>query len=225
MSNRVQILIWWVVPISAQILNYAYWTLVRGTTIAFPLFMTLVPLIFGLVGVGTTTRLWDVWKWKLSWPHVAFQYSSYGVMGPLFFNDTITEPFSLMVVAKMGLLVGIQKYLLGTVFDVHSMEEGHLVVPHTIGWGTVRAVTSYSFWFFGWLGLCMGVEAKIAYYYLVELGRVDMLAPLVAGSVAFMSITIIAYFGRNLLRDGWPKLRAPLDAQHATTPTDGKSAA
>jgi len=197
-ANKVQFRIYWLVPVGLMVSNFLYWTLVRKTTVTFPLFVALVPFLFGLFGVGMTTRLWHIWSWKLSWVHVAFQYSAYGTLGPLFLNATVAEPFSAMAVLKMGVLNGVLIYLTGTVFDVHSVEEGLLGIPHASGVGTVNRVASYSFYFFGYLGLCVGLQSRIAYHYLVELGRTDLFVLLTFLAVLFMSLSVLGYFGSRI---------------------------
>ncbi len=198
-ATAVQRWMYWYIPIAMMLGNFLYWPLVRGTSVAYPFFVAMSPLLFGLFGVGLATRRWKVWIWHLSYVHVAFLYSAYAVQLPLFLNDTIAQPYNALSVLKAGVLCGLLNYLTGTVFDVHSLDEGGLLegglleVPNSTKESIVKSVSNYNFTYFGWLGFCVGIQSKIAYHYLVELGQLNLTVPLTAVFAAFMSVTVVAY--------------------------------
>lgn len=195
--NPVQQRLLWLIPSLLVAVHFLYWPLVRGTSVAFPVFVNAIPFLFGLLMVGTTTRIWRLWSWTIRLPHVCFLWAAYTTLGPLVLSDTISLPFSVMGVIKMSVLTGFISAVTGTVIDTISMDERLLTVHSRVaalGVGTVKTVISYSFLFFGTFGLVFGAITKVGHYYLVELGdtsRIWLLTVLV--TLPFCAV-FLAYF-------------------------------
>ncbi|XXT14491.1 hypothetical protein WME94_30010 [Sorangium sp. So ce429] len=195
--NPVQQRLLWVVPSLLMTVHFLYWPLVRGTSIAFPVFVAVIPFLFGLLMVGTATRIWHLWSWTIPMPHVCFLWAAYTTLGPLVLNDTISMPFSAMGVVKMSLLTGFISAVTGTVIDTISMDERLLTVHSRVaalGVGTVKTVISYSFLFFGAFGLFIGPITKVGHYYLVELGDTSRIWLLIVLTIVPTCALFLAYF-------------------------------
>lgn len=185
----------WGVPLGTFLATWFYWTVVQAAGFAFPFYLLSVPFLFAMVVIRTATGRLHLWSWRMPMLHLALLWSTYTALGILILGDTIAQPLSTIGLIKSAALCALLSSGIGTLIDFVGVDLGLLDLHHvSMERGTIKAVLSYSFKFFGIFGGIFGVIAKAGHFVLVELGATRWLPLLLLCASLLLCLPFMVHF-------------------------------
>ena len=125
--------------------------------------------------------------------------------------DAHPSGFGAWEVIRAGFVMGSVLAFWNWLYDIVAIRTGFIVVynrPHFDKLGPEATATDYAPVLFGVFGLCYGVTVRVSQYYLLELGRWELLGWLsISGILAVLVLPVLAFVVSSYLRNETTGLR------------------
>ena len=175
-KRNVEILMLWVLPSMAFAFGFFYW--LAHHRLSYFGYLSLLPAIFSMLVVGLAAGPLGLWRWnneifpRIVFLHRPWVWTSYFHLVFISAGRLLFLPTNLGTLVESTLIIGFIGMLVGVAHDLFCVDAG---IYQISGYrfdrekhGTILVVSRYAFYFFGFVGMAMGLAAKAGYYFLYE---------------------------------------------------------
>jgi len=208
----------YVVPFLLFPVAYWLWLKRYGGDHHLVLLTLSIPILFAYVIPGLGTNWLKLWKLNTTWklgrfrPHHGFLFGTATSLFSLFCLDFPVRSWDLMEVLRSAIVMASVIAFWNWLYDLYAIKTGFIVVynrkyyerrdPEVIA-------SAYCPVFFGAFGLCYGAAIRVCEYYVIELGRSDLLGLLFIGcNLVVLTCPVLAYVAYSILTSGETGLRS-----------------